>query len=419
MRVWLVQTWEPNPLDPPGSRPWRNWMLADRLIAEGHEVVWWCSNFSHNLKQMRREKPGLYPVRPGFDMVVMDALGYSKHVSWQRIKDHRHVAASFRIQAPNHPRPDVIVAKYPPIEVNHEAVRFANAQGIPVMVDICDQYPDLYWENAPRLIRPAIRAASKVVGFQRLARDTFKGATVITGNGTEVVDWGLQYAGRVRCEQDCSVPISYDPVLTTSEEDALSEAYWRDQKIPEGAMIVLYTGMLGQTIDFDTLLAAMLSLSDDARFFFVFCGAGDNLETYRSQTRGLQNVLFTGWLKAPEIQWIQRRAHWGLIPYKPRANFERGITNKPVEYLAQGLPLLMTLRSGELAKTVQAAGAGRTYRNQHPEDLVNILREAAENPAAFTQMKAAARPTFDHNYHPDLVYGRWIKAISALADRKA
>ena len=50
LRIWIFQTGEPLHIDNDFSRPMRAMNLADKLVAEGHDVTLWSSSFYHQKK---------------------------------------------------------------------------------------------------------------------------------------------------------------------------------------------------------------------------------------------------------------------------------------------------------------------------------------------------------------------------------
>lgn len=391
-------------------------MLARRLRDQGHQVRWWASAFSHTQKRFRGEPEASPFVRDGIEIHLIPALGYRRHVSLQRLADHRHVAEHWERLFRAAPRPDVIVASYPTIEICAAASRVARDLNLPLLMDIRDQYPDLYWENAPAILRPWVRLASG--GMRKMARAALSGADAITANGPEVVQWGLNYAGRAANAFDQTLFMSYEPVALSEAEQREAEARVRREGwVKEGELLLLYTGMIGQTLALEPVLEAARQLQGRP-IRWVFCGGGDLLDTARQASKDLPNVHFTGWLDAPTIQTLQRLAHAGLVPYRDRKNFETGITNKPVEYLAQGLPILTSLQRGTLVDLLKESGAGLSYSNATPHQLVNALVHWMEHPEERQEASAAVLALFDREFHPDNVYGRWVSLIEAVVQSR-
>lgn len=412
-KIWLLQTWEPNPVDDPQARPWRTGMLANHLVKSGHEVTWWASAFAHNLKSFRGGDAQDFEISERFTVKTIPALGYEKHVSFQRLRDHRFVAKSWLNRVKDQEKPDLIIASYPTIELCAVAVEWAGEQGVPIIVDIRDQYPDLYWENAPSISRWAVKLCCR--GTQAKAREIFRMANAITGNGPDVVKWGLAYGGRPQTPVDRDFPMSYEVPRIDPVEERDAEDFWNNQMVnfPEDAVIIAYTGMIGQTIDLAPIWYVAKRFASDSRVQFVFAGGGDALEGARREASEFGNVHFTGWLDSVKIHTLLKRAHIGLVPYRSRANFETGITNKPVEYLAHGLPILTSLQRGPLVEMIKEHQCGWTYENGDPEELGNMIHDIVDK-GSFNQMVKPALHLFESKFHPDAVYGGWMELIERV-----
>ncbi len=388
-------------------------MLANHLVQSGHEVTWWASSFAHNLKSFRGEGDINHQIRENFTLRLIPALGYKRHVSIQRLKDHRFVAQSWLSLVKGEEKPDLIIASYPTIELCEVAVAWARENGIPILVDIRDQYPDLYWENAPSISRGVVKLLCR--GMQKKAREIFSHASAITANGPDVVKWGLTYGGRAQTENDQDFPMSYSPPELSQTELQEAEQFWANQMVnfPSDAVIIAYTGMIGQTIDLEPIWKAARDLEDLPKVQFVFAGGGDALE--ESKIRGAQygNVHFTGWLDSAKIHVLLQKSHIGLVPYRSRANFEIGVTNKPVEYLAHGLPILTSLQRGPLVDMIRENGCGWTYKNDVPNDL-SIQIERIVKTRECSQMIRPAKALFESKFHPDSVYAGWLNLIEKV-----
>ena len=101
---------------------------------------------------------------------------------------------------------------------------------------------------------------------------------------------------------------------------------------------------------------------------FVISGDGEFGPRWRQLAAGLDNVVFTGWIGAHEINWLRAHAAVGLQPYAQGA--PQGLANKLFEYLHAGLPIVASdatatvdfLRRyglGEVAALDDAAGWAR------------------------------------------------------------
>lgn len=418
MRVWLVQATEPMPLPGLGNRLWRTWITGDLLVEEGHEVVRWSSTYCHSKKHFLAKGGEVLQINPRYQVRFLEGLGYQKHISLQRLRDHRHVAREFRKAIAHQPPPDIILASFPQIEICAEAIRYGGERNIPVVVDVRDQWPDLFYDAFPSSLRGLIQLLCTPI--RKEVTTIFRNATAITGNAQEAVEWGLRYGGRPRSEYDRSFPMAYAEMTFTPQEIQEAEMFWRQypQVNDPERFVIAYTGAIGQTLDFETILEAARRLNSQP-VQFVLCGAGDALKEFQEQARNAPNVLFTGWVEAAKIQWLLRRANLGLVPYKDLDNFTQGITNKPIEYLSHALPLLTTQQRGSLREALEANHCGIYYRSGQPEELAARVSEMLAAPDQRERLACNARALYERDFSAHKVYRGFVDLLEALHQRRA
>lgn len=397
-------------MDDEHARPMRTGMLANRLRSLGHDVTWWASQYSHKAGAMRHPTAETIELPNGTTMRLMEALGYSRNVSLRRLKDHRHVAKDFLKQSHALQPPDVIVLSYPPIEMGLSAVRYCAAHNVPLLVDVRDQYPDLYWMNRPLNQQALAKAISRLAGFQRDARRVLAAAQGITANGQGALEWALGYAGRSKRADDAVIPMSFEPpscdgaALQSAQEDWLTKhPDW------EREPLFLYAGALGQTLDFE-LLAELCRAAERFPVRIALCGSGDRQSDIAALAQACKRTEYLGNLDSIRLAALQKIATWGLVPYRANTNFEGGIPNKPVECLAQGLPVLSTLTKGQFAEIAQREGVSFPWTE--PEEA---LRQAIALFPERATLRQKAVQTFNDHFHPDRPYRAWIDLIERVA----
>ncbi|MGR3436169.1 MAG: hypothetical protein ACU0CO_14965, partial [Shimia sp.] len=204
MRIWVLKTGEPVPVLPAeaGDRRVRAAAMVQAAREAGHDATWWTARFNHQKKHMRAvpadrvlppEAYGAADPATAPDMVFLSSPGYRRHIAPRRFWDHRVLGRRFAALAPSLPRPDVIVAAYPTLELADRAVAFGRARGIPVVVDIRDLWPDILAERlAARAgpLAPAVPALLRgALPYEAMARRIFGGATAATALSRGMLDW--------------------------------------------------------------------------------------------------------------------------------------------------------------------------------------------------------------------------------------
>ena len=206
MRIWLVTVGEPLPSDG-ADRLFRTGILADHMANKGHNVVFWSASFDHVRKRQRVGKNTTIVLSPNYQLKLLFAPGYRKNISFARHRNHQEVARQFRAEARRTPLPDVILCSLPTLELCSEAVEFGELNGIPVVLDIRDLWPDVAIDCLPT----RFRALGNILfrSMRNSARRSCARATAITGVTDGYVNWGTSQAGRQSGPYDRSFPMAY------------------------------------------------------------------------------------------------------------------------------------------------------------------------------------------------------------------
>ena len=416
MLIWLTISGEPKPGDAPFVRLLRMGMLAHHLAEAGHEVVWWSSDFDHVLKVHRYGRDIERQIAPNLKLRLLHGCGYRRHVSLARLRDHRQVASAFTRLAPSAPKPDVVVAAYPTIELAAACAAYANPRGIPVAMDIRDLWPDIFLDLLPWFMRPI--AKLPLLPYRRFARRTLARADALLSVTEPMLNWGLGMAGRSRNSDDHVIPFGYSKFA----DDAVKEAaasFWREKGLDSGRQfIVCLFATFGRQFDIDTIVdsARLLENRNVKDVRFVLCGQGDNLEKFRKRAAGLETVLFPGYMDSAQIAALMSISRLGLAPYFSSRNFVMHVPNKPIEYMSAGLPILTCLE-GLLSDMLRKQGLGYIYRSGVPESLVSAVLSAKANASELSMMGERCRALFEKEYMAGHVMEIYRAAIEKLASR--
>jgi glycosyltransferase involved in cell wall biosynthesis len=412
MRIWLVMVGEPLPTDGPGTRLMRTGLLAERLAAMGHDVVWWTSSFDHYRKRQRAEGHWRLRVSPGYEIQLVHAPPYRRNTSLRRLANHAALARGFRALAPaEREPPDVVLCSIPTVELAQAVVEYARARGIPVVTDVRDLHPDQHVERLPRALRWLGRIAGAPMA--RAARRALAGSTAVTAVSASFVEWGLRRAGRAATERDAVFPLGYPELRPEPEAAAAAGSALRERGVDPSRRIVWFIGQMNQSLDLGTPIRAarLLHQAGEERVQFVFAGAGNMLHRWQGEAAGLPNVVFTGWADLPAITWLRSAAWVGLAPY--RADFH-AVGNKVSEYMSGRLPILLS-GQGDARERVLAHGCGLLFGADGGVELRDHLLRLLDEPELHARLAAAGRAAFEANYDAALVYGRFAAHLLTLA----
>ncbi|MBI4423371.1 MAG: glycosyltransferase family 4 protein [Elusimicrobia bacterium] len=418
MRVWLTQTGEPLPTDGPGVRLFRTGILSAALAERGHEGWWWTSSVAHSRKRQRCGADDAVDLGDRLRIMRLRAAGYARHVSLGRLLSHRDVARRFLRAAASAARPDVIVCSLPTLELSLAATAFGRRQGIPVVLDVRDLWPDIFLDRVPSWGRGLSRLA--LFPFFSMARRACAAATAIIAPTETYVDWGVRKAGRRRTPWDREFPFGYSEQAPSPEDRLRAEAFWRERGVPgaAGEFLVCFFGTMGRQFDLETVIEAARILQAQGRpIRFVLCGDGDHLPRYRRLAADCANVLFPGWVSAPEIWRLMRIASVGLAPYHSSESFVIHLPNKPIEYMSAGLPIVSSLQ-GILRDLLAAYDCGVNYGNARAGELVSVLGELQARPERLQELSRNAYALFKGRFTAETVYGGMIDYLRSIAERR-
>ena len=410
--MWLLTVGEPLPiLDGESPRMFRTGQLARVLSARGHEVTWWTSAFDHYAK--RHRVGAAHSVQwAGGEIRLVRSVGYQKNVSLRRFIEHAGVARGFARQAHGRPRPDLIVASLPTIELAYQAVLYGVSAGVPVIVDVRDLWPDVLLNVLPA----HLRSLGRIALHWLTARASFalQHCSGIVGISPAYLDWGLTMAGRSEQPLDAVFPIGYVRRSDDSVLDVTVGERLRSMGVDESRKVCWYVGSFGRTYDLAPVISAARSLQDSSRqdIQFVISGEGELGARWRKLAGGLTNVVFTGWIESDEIEWLRRRATIGLQPYA--AGAPQGLANKLFEYMSAGVPVVSSLE-GENEALLARYGCGLTYHAGNGQACLEALVYLLDNEGLRAGMGLRAKAAFEAEYDGQVV----LEGLAAHAEMVA
>jgi glycosyltransferase involved in cell wall biosynthesis len=414
MRIWLITIGEPWPTDGENPRLLRTGVMAQQYARAGDEVVWFNGTFDHYQKAHRYECDTTIITEPRLTLVGLYGRPYHRNVSLARILHHRDVRAAFCRQARRLPKPDVIVVSMPPLELSLAAVRYGQAHGVPVVVDIRDLWPDIWLEVAPKPFQGAARLALQP--YYRMLRISVDLSSALTGVSDHAVEWGLAHATRPRHALDGVLPLAYEPPVLAPQAVAEAERFWSERGI-EGRpdrLTLCYFGNISRRYEFDTVFDAAEQLPEAWRdkILFVLCGQGERDSELRKRAARCASIVMPGWIDAAQIEVLKQRSQIGLLPYPSSDDYVRLMPNKVFDYLTGGLPILTCLR-GATGELIEREGCGWMYENNAPDTLARILVELAQDPV---RVRRAAQESMRvaRLFSAAEVYGKFRERLGAL-----
>tara|TARA_B000000532_G_C18864623_1_gene405683 strand:+ start:475 stop:1743 length:1269 start_codon:yes stop_codon:yes gene_type:complete len=416
MRIWLIQRAESTPHDDNGNRRlMRIGILADILRAKGHEVIWWTSAFDHVVKKKRYQKSTRVLVKSKYYIHYLKCFGYKKNISISRFIDDIIVSRQFEKDVQLEKiKPDMILTSVPSIELSQKVVNYANKHNIPVVLDIRDLWPDVFFELLPKSLSWFVKIFT--IPMRRKLSNICKKASYISGITDDFIDWGIKHSERTRSEKDLCFPMAYVRENISEEKKIEAYSFWKKLGIlkNDGIINVLFIGTFTKSFEFQTVfLAAKILQSKNAPVRFIFCGVGMRETEIKDYCRDLNNCIFAGWINTAQIQTILKLSDVGLAPYIHTKNFLENFPNKPAEYLSENLLIATSLKSGKLFNFINSKQCGISYgKDQHK--LASFIDNLANNKSYLHQLTKKAEEAYAEGLDGKKVYDSMANFLEKL-----
>ncbi|HSJ30956.1 MAG TPA: glycosyltransferase family 4 protein [Longimicrobiales bacterium] len=260
---------------------------------------------------------------------------------------------------------DVVLAPTPPLTIGPHARLLARARGARFVYNVQEVYPDV----ALRLgvLRPGRLASA----LERIETATYRHADAVV----VISEWfrrRLLEKGVPRQKLHV-IPNFVDTQFVQPGPSA--NPFARAHGL-EDSFVVLYSGNLGLTQDFESVLAAADQLAELADVRFVIVGDGARrtwLERQLASGRR-NNVLLLPYQPGSAIPDIYATADLGIIPLK-RAVARDTFPSKVYTIMASGRPVLASAEQDtELAWLIEEAGCGKVVEPERPNQLAEAIR---------------------------------------------
>jgi glycosyltransferase involved in cell wall biosynthesis len=268
---------------------------------------------------------------------------------------------------------------------------------------------------AARIPTP-LRSVASVI-LRRMYRDAeyaLRGATGLIGISSHYLEWGLRHARRLPNANDAVFAHGYPAPAEAKEVSGVATNWLAELGIDPTKRIFWFVGTFVGSIDLATVIDAARRLTDRPDVQFVLTGSGERDAEWRERARGLPNVVFTGWCDAERVGALASIAWVGIGAYKRDALMS--LPNKLFEYMAYGLPVLLSL-GGEARAVVEHAGCGVFYEAGSPQSLELAVRLLCDDRELRDRMAKSARRSFDERFSADMVYGAMAKHLETRAKR--
>lgn len=416
MRVWLINIGEEIPTDPGRPRLLRTGILAERMVARGHDVVWWNASVNHQRRVQRATQTRVQPTAEGYTLVLLYGRNYKRNVSLARVVSHSENAREFRRLSERLERPDVILCGYPSIELARAAIDYADRHKVPIAIDFRDMWPDIIEDELTWAFRVA---ASPVLKYwHRCHRNIVARATSVVGITEGFVAWALAKGNRKKSALDRSFHLSVNPTRPTISQISEAEQFWDAAGVvrDDRRRICAFAGTFSKRTDLIGVVRGIAALSDveQRQIVVVLCGRGELESDIREAAHGLPGLKIAGWRSAAELFVLLRRSDVGLLPYLPSRDFLESYPNKAGEYFSAGLPIVSGL-GGQLGSLLSKHDIGFRYQTGDISSTAAAFRNVITSGNRLAEMRARALDVYHELFDPVKIYSEFCAHLESLA----
>jgi len=294
-----------------------------------------------------------------------------------------------------------------------EGVRAARSHGIPVVVDLHENYPAglQVWYTNPLKKMTIYNHARWAAYERRILRDVDAIVVVIEEARDRLVRLGL------RPEKIRVVP---NTVSAASGEIPV------DRDVIEryrGAFVVSYIGGFAPHRGLDTVVRAMPRVKEAvprAKLLLV----GDRNEGYRRSLERLARELgcadavdFAGWQPQEKVWSYIEASAVCLVPHARNPHTDTTIPNKIFQYMMRERPVIVS-DCPPLARIAAESGGGLVFRYDDPGALAGAIVELASDEEKRRRMAATGRRAVMERYTWERTAAPLVELYDSMARRR-
>jgi len=305
-------------------------------------------------------------------------------------------------------RPDAVIAMSPPLTLGLAGWLVARLRRAPFVFNIQDVFPDVAVEAGVLRGRRAIRAALA------LERFTYRRAQAVTVLSEDLAD---NLRAKLGPEDGTRVRVIPNFIDTGRVAPGPRMNSYREYVGLGEETVVMYAGNLGYSQPLGLLVEAARRLADREDLTFVINGAGSARPALEAEAADLPNVRFVDLQPRELLPEVLAAGDVHVVLL--RSGLARSsVPSKLYSILAAARPLVASVDPGtEVARVVEAAGAGRSVHPDDTEAFVEALLGLVDDPAGREAMGASGRRFVETWPSPADIARRYEDLLAGLRAR--
>ncbi len=297
--------------------------------------------------------------------------------------------------------PDICFAVSNPPNMALKAAKLSKKKGIPFIFILHDLYPDVLVKikkiQIDSLVEKKIKDATK---------QTFLLSDKIIVLGRDAKKYLIEKYN-VKPEK-IEIITNWGPNNEPIKADDFREKYNLKNKF-----VILYSGNIGETADFKTLIKTAKLIENDNSIVFFIIGNGRKTNEIRNDIKGLSNIVFLDYLSEKEYMSALNSANVFFVSLRKEL-CGISIPSKTYYYLSAGKPILAVLpENSEIDLSIKEDNYGFVC-NDYSENTLKELIYKLKDERTYAFLKQNAINTFIEKYRNDVVIDKYIKCVEEL-----
>ncbi len=420
MFVWILQTGEPLNCDGKNIRPMRAINLSSALISKNHKVEIISTRFYHQKKIFRKNSKTTFYGK-SLTETLINSSGYKSNLGIARLIDHHILFISLLLNLfRREKKPDLIFIGYPPIEWSLAAVIYAKIKNIPIILDIKDIWPDIFWDN--QKISKTKRNTIKFIfiPYRIYASIISTLSDYITGPTLSLAVYFKNKYKNLFLKKIFSLnePKTFSSPIVPPKENALEPYQEEDKLDPNITLRILFIGSLMSIYDFETVSKSLKILSEKGiKYKFYIAGGGGSEKQIKRIFNDNSKVHFLGWVNRDKALELSKECHLAIAPYQNILNYKLNLVNKYIDYMSLALPILSPVE-GYVQNLIDKYDIGWNYKANNALDLSEKFLNILESKKCIEIKSKNAYNLYKNKYKYEIVYNDLVNKLEGISAEK-
>ena len=313
--------------------------------------------------------------------------------------------------------PDVAIVGFPPIEIAVAATEFLESNNVPVLLDVKDQWPDIFEDAVPLIVRPFAKLALKKLYAQ--SKEVMSRATALCSMSTGFLEWAAKRAGRRVSDLDIVCPLTTPSPEISEEEIRIATSWWKNLGIGETKKLrLIFVGSLSRQFDFMTVLKGVqMAAQSGVGVEVVVCGTGEMEKSLKREFLEEGSITFAGWINYSQYKTLANMSDIALAPYINNQAFQLNIPNKIIDALSFSLPIISPL-DGDVGERIANSKIGWKYNATSSSDVCKIVSHLSEHECEIKSCSINAKKMYDSCFEFTAHYESLVCRIIAIVKRR-